>query len=201
MATQAARVAHASRPHAQVSLSPSLAQPSNGSPYLLAVLANPSLQSGSRSLGRVQLAAQLLGYEQGRIANLFAVASASSREIAVLGHDAHGWEIARPLLLEAIAEAGQVLVGFGAIPVTGAARRHLEQQLHWLAEALHLQGHDTVWQVGQARHPSRWHQYVSDRHGRTAGGTFEERLREVLTCTETAALPWSSNLASSFRPA
>ncbi|MFV0319537.1 MAG: hypothetical protein ACK5IN_04055 [Microbacterium sp.] len=174
----------------QAAASPSIAQIDDGSPFLLAVLANPPLGAESRTLGRVRLAARILGFEQMRIANLFAIASASSRDIAVLGHDVHGWEIARPPLLEAIVAAEQVLIGFGTIPVTGAARRNFEEQLRWLAEVLHLQGHDMVWQVGQARHPSRWHQYVSDRHGRTSGGSFDERLREVLVSTETAALSW-----------
>lgn len=157
---------------------------------LLAVLANPTLSPESRSVGRVQLAARILGFEEVRVANLFALPSASSRDIAVLGREAYGWDLARTYLQEAIAESDQVLVGFGTIPVTGAARRHLEDQLEWLGDTLREQGSSQVWQVGDARHPSRWHQYVSDRHGRTSGGTFEERLREVLTSADTATLPW-----------
>lgn len=43
------------------------------------------------------------------------------------------------------------------------------------------QGITAFWMVGgEPRHPSRWHQFVSDKHGRTTGGTFEERLVQVL---------------------
>jgi hypothetical protein len=199
MVSQGERVAHHAWPRVPVSAPPALAKTESGSPFLLAVLANPPLHTKSRSFGRVELAARILGLERMRIVNLFAVASTSSRDIAALGHEPHGWTTARRPIMEALAEADQVLVGFGAIPVTGAARRNLEEQLHWLGETFRLQGHNTVWQVGQARHPSRWHQYVSDRYGRTAGGSFEVRLREVLTCTETAALPWASKLGPSRR--
>ncbi len=33
---------------------------------------------------------------------------------------------------------------------------------------------------GNTRHPSRWHQYVADKHGRTSGGGQAERLAEVI---------------------
>lgn len=162
---------------------------------LLAVLANPTLSPKSRSAERVRLAARILGSEQVRIANLFALPSASSKEIGVLGYEAQGWELARIDLGEAIADTDQVLLGFGTIPVGGAARRHLEEQLQWLAERLRAHGKESVWQVGQARHPSRWHQYVSDRHRRTSGGSFEVRLREVLTYTDLDTLPWAPRRA------
>ena len=159
---------------------------------LLAVLANPTLSPESRSVGRVRLAARILGFEQVRIANLFALPSSSSKEIAVLGQDAHGWELARPALVDGLVTCDQVLLGFGTIPVTGVARRYLEQQLYWFADELRESDHREVWQVGDARHPSRWHQYVSDRHGRTSGGSFEVRLREVLTSTKLSVMPWAS---------
>jgi hypothetical protein len=39
---------------------------------------------------------------------------------------------------------------------------------------------------GEPRHPSRWHQYVSDKYGRTSGGTFEERIKQVLVAVPLA---------------
>lgn len=42
---------------------------------LLAVLTNPPLTDGTRTLRRVDLAAELLGFDQQRVANLFAVPS------------------------------------------------------------------------------------------------------------------------------
>lgn len=41
---------------------------------------------------------------------------------------------------------------------------------------------------GQPRHPSRGHQYVSDRHGRTGPGNVEEGLRLVLVQVPLAEL-------------
>jgi len=164
----------------------------NAGRVLLAVLANPTLSTESRSIGRVRLAARILGFEGVRVVNLFALASPSSRDIAVLGQDAAGWESARPSLADGVLDCEGVLMGFGTIPVTGVARHHFGQQLDWFAGQLRESGHQEVWQVGDARHPSRWHQYVSDRHGRTSGGSFEERLREVLTSTSLSVLPWAA---------
>ncbi|WP_367575652.1 DUF1643 domain-containing protein [Microbacterium phycohabitans] len=147
---------------------------------LLAILANPSLDQYSRTARRVQAAGTLLGFPDITIANLFAEPSKSSRDIRLLGCDRHGWLKARDLISRELRSADAVLLGFGTIPVSGLAKAHLDDQKAWLRRQLELASHAYVWQVGNARHPSRWHQYLSDRHGRTSGGTFEERLVEQL---------------------
>lgn len=57
---------------------------------LLAVLANPPLTAGDRTLRRVEMAAKLLGFAEVQIANLFAVPSHATGEIAVLGAEEIG---------------------------------------------------------------------------------------------------------------
>jgi hypothetical protein len=50
-------------------------------------------------------------------------------------------------------------------------------------------GNDCIWTLnGEPRHPSRWDQYVSDRHGRASGATFSERIAQVLTSVPLATL-------------
>jgi hypothetical protein len=50
-------------------------------------------------------------------------------------------------------------------------------------------GHVDAWTVGgESRHPSRWHQYVSDKHARAGSGEFAERLKSVLVLTDLLSL-------------
>jgi hypothetical protein len=159
---------------------------------LVAILANPRFDQGGRSENRVALAGEVLGYDSAQIVNLFAWPSASSRDIALLGKVSGGWQDARRELTDAIYEADGVLVGFGLIPTSRESGPHLRAQLRWLREELRAGGHASVWQVGdRPRHPSRWHQYVSDIHGRTAGGTFEERLHQVLRAVPLGDCDWA----------
>lgn len=147
---------------------------------LVAVLANPVPGPSSRSERQVAVAARVLGFQNPRIVNLFAIASVSSRDIAHLGAEPTGWIRARETLEQSLEGVDGVLVAFGNIPARGQSRTHLREQLRWLSLRLQASQHIQVWQVGTARHPSRWHQYVSDVHGRTSGGDFETRLAEVL---------------------
>lgn len=159
---------------------------------LVAILANPRLEPGGRSEKRIAIAGEILGYERAQIANLFAWPSASSRHIAVLGKEAEGWRDARRDLTSAISVADAVLLGFGLIPSSRESGPHLRAQLGWLRTELKARGHTQVWQVGdRPRHPSRWHQYVSDTHGRTDGGTFEERLHQVLRAVPLDDCDWA----------
>ncbi|TFB17515.1 DUF1643 domain-containing protein [Microbacterium sp. 3H14] len=148
---------------------------------LVAVLANPSITGGERTANRVALAATLLGFDRCSIVNLFSIPSASSRDIASLGRAPDAWRAARAEISAGITEAEAILLGFGTIATSGDGKRHLRAQLKWLRTELEMAGHAQVWQVGERpRHPSRWHQYLSDRHGRTSGGTLEQRLEEAL---------------------
>ncbi|QZN85424.1 hypothetical protein K5O09_16935 [Cellulomonas sp. C5510] len=158
----------------------------------MAVLANPSDRRGTRTERQVDVAAAVLLFDRVRITNIFAYPSPSSRDILTLGREMGGWILARSLVNEALAHADGVLVGFGGIPVSGPARLHLADQLRWLSAELQSRPSLPVWQVGSARHPSRWHQFVSDRHGRTSGGSFRTRLTEVIQPVPVDDRVWAS---------
>ena len=81
------------------------------------------------------------------------------------------------------------MAAWGLYGLSGPAKAHRREQLGWLAGAAQSLGHTDCWTVGgEARHPSRWHQYVSDVHGRTTEGTFAERLRQVLVKVPLSAI-------------
>lgn len=64
---------------------------------------------------------------------------------------------------------------------TAAVASSAISQVEWFARQARAAGLSEMWTVGgRARHPSRWHQYVSDKYGRTSGGSFADRLRQVL---------------------
>ena len=148
---------------------------------LCAVLATPPLTSGARTRRQVEAAAELLGCDQVIIVNLCDAAAQDLRGMGAVAADAAPWISARSSLQEALTASTMVLAGWGVVNPPGLAAQHQRQQLAWLSAATDRAGHRTAWCVGgEPRHPSRWHQYVSDRHGRTQGGTPMERLREVL---------------------
>lgn len=166
---------------------------------LLAILANPSTSPSTRTEQRVRLAASLLGYERCEVANLFQEPSVTSRDIQQLGAGAHGWLAAREAIAQALPRADGVLLAPGLLRLSGAPRLHLAEQREWLREHLIDASHHQVWQVGDARHPSRWHQYLCDAHGRTNGGTFDERLRESLKRVDITAA-WGQPTPPLSRP-
>ena len=88
---------------------------------------------------------------------------------------------AREDIAEALARCDEFMAAWGLSGLAGAARQHRSDQVRWLLQTASSFGHELAWTVGgQPRHPSRWHQYVSDMHGRTAGGTVIERLKQVM---------------------
>ena len=146
-----------------------------------AVLATPPTTSGARTTAQAQQAVELLGGSRLLVANLFDFPVADLPALSVCGAAAAGWLEARPKVVDALHEADVLLAAWGLHPLHGPARSLRQQQLSWLQEEAQVRGHFSAWCVaGQPRHPSRWHQYVSDRHGRTAGGSSLERLRQVL---------------------
>lgn len=131
---------------------------------LVAVLANPPLTDGKRTLGRVALAAELLGFAEVKVVNLFSLPSQATGAIGELGTTAAGWLAARPSLETALAEADGVLLAYGATSPSGPARAHFREQVEWLRthlDQLALPG----WQVGDGpRHPSRWQRWTHREH-------------------------------------
>ena len=149
---------------------------------LLAILANPALTKGTRTLRRVDLAASLLGFSQVNIANLFALPSHSTGEIAVLGAEEHGWLTARKLLEPKLASTQGILLAYGSTAPTGIARLHFRQQIEWL-HSLIAEHQVPSWHVGDGpRHPSRWQRWTHRAH---PGVPFAEALRESLVSVRT----------------
>jgi hypothetical protein len=127
----------------------------------------------------VTRAGSVLGYSRIVVANMCASATRSVVELNALADD--GWELARLEMTASLAGASAVLAGWGVAGLTGQARRRMEAQEEWLSERARDLGIKAFWMVGgKPRHPSRWHQYVSDKYGRTTGGSFEERIAQVL---------------------
>lgn len=132
-----------------------------------------------RSRNAVRLAARVLGYDEVVIANLCAVATPSVVQLNCLGSEA--WESSRVDLELAVRGGAGLLAAWGIGGLSGHARSSLRTQVNWLVERAESGGLRNISMVGgEPRHPSRWHQYVSDKHGRTRGGTFEERLAQVI---------------------
>lgn len=148
---------------------------------LAAILINPAERGGLRTLQRVQVAARLLGHGAGVVANLLTEPTRSVKEIRIAGQGGAGWLAARDELKLTIESSTEVLVGWGINRPSGLAGVHFLDQLSFVRSLVEASGSGLVWTVGgEARHPSRWHQYISDRHGRATGDDFEERLRSVL---------------------
>lgn len=147
---------------------------------LCAVLLNPPLTSGTRTRSAVSRAAELLGGYGVTIANLVNVATSSSSALSITGIPSEEWIAARPSLSRAVSDSQALLFGWGLTSGLGRARRAAEEQIEWLLAEASRAGHHGAWTVGDARHPSRWHQYTADLHGRTSGGSPEARLLEVL---------------------
>ena len=147
---------------------------------LVGVLLNPPATStGTRSRNAVARAAGVLGYEKSTLTNMCAVPTSSVAQVNAL--DPSAWELARHELNTALSEASAVLAGWGVSGLSGSSLRLMQAQVRWLAESARQRGIGAFWMVGgEPRHPSRWHQYVADKYARTSGGTFEERLAQVL---------------------
>lgn len=147
---------------------------------LCAVLLNPPLTSGNRTRTAISRAAEILGSCGVTIVNLVDVPTSSSSALATTGIPVEDWIATRPSLSRAVNENNALLFGWGLTARLGRARRAAEEQITWLLDEASQAGHSGAWTVGEARHPSRWHQYTADLHGRTSGGSSEARLLEVL---------------------
>lgn len=146
---------------------------------LCAVLLNPPTTTGSRTRAAVQRAADHLGYETVVVANLVGLATTSSGQLADVVRPAD-WRQARRSLRETVAVADGLLFGWGLLGQLRGAQQAAENQVLWLVHEAVEAGHSAAWAVGEVRHPSRWHQYTADRHGRTEGGSAQARLGQVL---------------------
>ena len=133
-----------------------------GSTSLLLVIGSnpPSQTSGARTLARVEMAREVLGFERVRLANLFAVPSYRSGGLSELGATPEGWLAARAEMGQALGEASAVLLAYGVGEPTGSARAHFREEAAGLNEQIDQRDLPTWWVGGAPRHPSRWQRYT-----------------------------------------
>lgn len=144
---------------------------------LRAVLFNPPSGEGTRTLARVRLAAQILGYEEVVITNLFPLPTVSVLQVNQIGTDAELWESGRSGIAETLSGATDVLLAYGCQEPTGVVRHHFRKQLVWLHEILEDSG-SRLWSVSERpRHPSRWQRHTSRHY---PGTPFAEAIEHSL---------------------
>jgi hypothetical protein len=144
---------------------------------LVAVLSNPPLTDGKRTLRRVAMAAELLGFEDVAVANLFSMPSHATGAIAELGTCEDGWLMARAALEARLGVGSGVLLAYGATSPTGKAGFQFRLQVSWLRSQIAALALPT-WHVGDGpRHPSRWQRWTCRAHPDVA---FPDALRKSL---------------------
>lgn len=144
---------------------------------LVAILSNPPLTDGSRSIARVEVASRLLGFSRFRIVNLLGVPTRSADDVAEAGADGRAWVAARVPILEALDIADCALLAYGIQPPGAPARAHFRSQIDWLRGELRARRVPAWTLGGLPRHPSRWQRWTS----RVQPGTpFETALRDGL---------------------
>jgi hypothetical protein len=148
-------------------------------PMVALLLNPPSTTSGVRTTNAVSLAGALLGFTSVEIINLFSTSSPTVVELnSVFDGD---WLGRRAQVREVLRQSAGLLGAWGVSGMTGLAGAERESRARSILDEARSLGFRQIWMVGgQPRHPSRWHQYVSDKHARTHGGTFDERLRQVM---------------------
>ena len=86
-------------------------------------------------------------------------------------------------------ESDHLLAGWGVGGLAGPAARHQQAQLEYVDACARDIGNDYIWTLnGELRHPSRGHQYVSDKHGRASGASLSERIVMVPRSVPLATL-------------
>ena len=160
------------------------------------LLNRPKTTSGARTRNAVAAAARVLRYQSVEVVNLYSDATSSVDDLNRFA-TLDGWHRARRELSSALGRATGVLGGWGVAGLTGDALRDQAEQVGWLRLEAIQAGVSAIWMVGgEPRHPSRWHQFVSDKYSRTTGGSFEERLDQVLESVPISTLRTKVGLRS-----
>lgn len=153
---------------------------------LLVIGSNPPSQtSGARTLARVDLAREVLGFQEVRLVNLFALPSYRSGGLSELGGTPEGWLAARDDLVEGLDQSEAVLLAYGTQVPSGPAREHFREQVAWLDERMSEHSLPVWWVGGAPHHPSRWQRYTSREF---SGIAFEQALLQSLVRRSTALL-------------
>ena len=162
--------------------------PKEASPRLLcAILLSPPRTPGVRTRQAVARAANLIGCPEVRIVNLV---SRSTDDLTALARERvqmFELEEARSSIAAACLDCDDLLFGWGLLAGMGLSRPLIQEQIDWLVDTAIDNGHDVAWAVGDARHPSRWHQYTADRHVRTSGGDARTKLQAALLRRQVAS--------------
>lgn len=146
--------------------------------HLVVVGSNPPTTSGQRTLRRVEVVREVLGFQTVEMANLFPFPTYRTSGLSDVGQTKEGWLEARHQMRAAIERASGVLLAYGLGQPTGAARHHHRMQVAWLDQLLVSEQVAVWWVGGQPRHPSRWHRHT---HRVDPSRTWREVLPEVLT--------------------
>lgn len=144
---------------------------------LLAILATPPETSGERTLKRLELARQLLGFREVRVVNVLNVATFRTNGMSTVGKEPEPWLQSRLAIFNGIAECDGVVLGYGVSEPSGTARGHYRNQMEWLWGQLDVLA-APIWSVElPPRHPSRWHRLTSKT---SPGSDFQTMLPSVL---------------------
>ena len=155
-----------------------------------AILINPPATSGGRTLRHLGAAGRALGHAHVVVANLCAMPTRDVNELERVATDPRIWHSARPELERVIMQSDVLIAGWGVKSWSGPSAVHFRDQLELRAGSGHeMPGKNEIWTLGgEPRHPSRWHQYVSERYGRATGETLAARLSSVLEAVPLDAL-------------
>ena len=144
---------------------------------LLAILATPPETSGERTLKRLDLARQILGFDSVRVVNVLDVPTFRTNGMSIAGKEEMPWVESRAAISAGLAECDGVVLGYGVSEPTGTARLHYRTQIDWLWTELHA-SESLIWSVEMPpRHPSRWHRLT---YKLAPGTLFPDALRAVL---------------------
>jgi hypothetical protein len=150
-------------------------------------LASPPVTSGQRTLAMLGHALFATGCTELEVVNLCAKRAPDLPALTALARGRSSWTGARHDLKDGLRAADEVLLAWGLDPLAGTARQHRSNQIRWVAREAASVGLIRPWVLGgEPRHPSRWHQYVSDKYGRTIGGNTRQRLQYLLAPVDWA---------------
>jgi hypothetical protein len=131
----------------------------------------PRDTSGNRTASNVGRLAAALDVHETRLLNLCSCPSRSFVDFVSVGARPGSWLDSRIDLERNLADfdsrSDLVVAAWGRSRFSGPTRTHLAAQIDWVMALLESLGCSEVLTFGDsARHPSRWHQYVSDKHDR-----------------------------------
>jgi hypothetical protein len=155
---------------------------------LTAILLNPPTGTGARTVSHLGHAQRSLNCGSLSIGNLVQIRTAGMEDLSTAAERFEPWLEARAALSMLLEGAENVLYAWGVSPLRGPARSHLRAQIAWVVSHPVPLG-TRIWTLGgEPRHPSRWHQYLSEKYGRTNGGPFSDRVSDALTIYPTRPL-------------